>query len=132
MKRYQKNKVYDTTTARSVGYRGNEFLFRKMTGEFFLVTYLGDMEGRNADGMELQNQETSFKPLSYKEAKAWVEGNLEPEKLKEYFEIDGNDSLRMLTVSLRDSQKEKLRQYAFANGLSISGIIGKWIDELIP
>jgi hypothetical protein len=141
MKRIINGKVYDTDTSKYISrYSVNtadsfdyfsEALYRKKTGEFFLLgeggartVYAVHTEGYNWRGG------SKIIPLSPGAARDWAEEHLSPDKYAEIFEpiTDSDDSV---TVSARipASLAARISAAAAADGLSASAYIAGIIRD---
>lgn len=115
MKKYIKNKVYDTDTARFIGKKRygiqKESLYQKKTGEFFLY-YECDV----------------IKPISFSEAQKWAKENLSNEEYDATFKVAVDDSKRVqMGINVSSTVADKLRKRSTELGMSISG----WIEYLV-
>lgn len=140
MKKIINNKVYDSEKATRVGDWDNgllysdfgyvsETLFRKRTGEYFLLGDGGAMSkyavhgGGNSWGGG-----TKIIPLTYANAKEWAEAHLSAETYEsEFGAVAEDDSLTTLSISIRSDVAETLRRKAKEHGLSLS----KYVESLI-
>lgn len=122
MKKIIMGKVYDTETAREVGYfndqpTGNvaEYLFRKKTGEFFVKRW----DAWNGD---------SILPITYTEAQDWLEKHGSAEQYAAVFG-EPDDGSEDVTLGLRVSAAAaaKLKRKAAAEGMTQSAILERWI-----
>ena len=96
MKKVINGKMYNTETAKEVGYWNNgcprnnfnwcsETLYKKKTGEFFIYGEGGALSKYSeAIGHALTGGE-SIVPISYKEAQKWAEKNLDGEDYEKIF-----------------------------------------------
>lgn len=138
MKKYINGKVYDTETARKIGGASNygksdykwyeETLYRKKTGEYFLYgeghaaspyrERVGDMWGPGS----------AIKPLTFDEAREWVESNMDGDEYEEIFgKIEDDDSEVLISAIIRTANRDRLRREAERSGRTI----GQILDDLI-
>ena len=99
MKKIINGRLYDTHTAKRVGYYSNysedtdfnafeESLYKKKNGEFFLFGWGGAATiYREELGQNRWGSGSSIRPLSIQEAKEWAEDHLDGD---EYIEIFGD------------------------------------------
>ena len=139
MKKYINGKVYDTETAREIGGASHygksdykwyeETLYRKKTGEYFLYgeghaaspyrERVGDMWGPGS----------AIKPLSFDEAREWVEANMSGDEYEAIFGAisdDGTDCL--ISAVVKASSRDRLRREAEKSGRSIGEILDALIE----
>ena len=127
MKRIIQNKVYNSETAKKIGmvWLGSEFdrtgweeLYRKKTGNFFLLTH------------RYSDQSEYITPLSYEAAQAWAESNLVAD---DYIEIFGNpeeETRTKINVCMSAAQAAKIRQLAAKENMSLADyILSRVLDE---
>ena len=139
MKKYINGKVYDTGTAREIGGASHygkgdykwyeETLYRKKTGEYFLCgeghaaspyrERVGDMWGPGS----------AIKPLTFDEAREWVEANMSGDEYEAIFGAisdDGTDCL--ISAVVKTSSRDRLRREAEKSGRSIGEILDALIE----
>jgi hypothetical protein len=139
MKKYINGKKYDTETAREIGGASHygksdykwyeETLYRKKTGEYFLYgeghaaspyrERVGDMWGPGS----------AIKPLTFDEAREWVEANMSGDEYEAIFgeiEDDGTDCL--ISAVVKVSSRDRLRREAERSGRSIGEILDALIE----
>ena len=111
MKKIINGKRYDTTTATMVasdtmkhinGFScRKETLYRKQTGEFFLLTFgfVGDREW--------------ISPLTLEDAQAWAEKHLDADEYERIFgAVDESTEKRVVTFSLTEASIEQIARLA--------------------
>lgn len=144
MKKIIKNKVYDTETAKRIGeyepnpYRSDfhwfcETLYQKKTGEFFLHGE-GNAASRYSKSCGQNEWCGSEKiiPLSYEEARGWVEKHLDADDYIAVFgepEEEAGEKFDLHAVISAASGK-KLKQQASQKGLSISAYLDTILSEI--
>ena len=135
MKKYINGKVYNTNTAKQIAedsyFSGgfdqySEELYQKKTGEFFL-------HGKGGPGSKYAYPAATggyyggekIIPLTFEEARQWVEKTQSTEKYDEIFgEVaDESEEKVMLTIYVQESTRAKLRRYAEKNGVPMSQVI---------
>lgn len=135
MKKIINNKVYDTATARKVGYWGNglgcrdfgwkeETLYRKKTGEFFLhgeggpaTNYAERIDNAWSSGERIM-------PMSFAEARAWAEEHLDGDEFEEIFGAVAEDESRVqVCYSISAAAAETIKRRAAEAGISASAYI---------
>lgn len=122
MKKIIKGKVYDTETAKKIGYDndnpiGNweEYLYQKKTGEFF-VKHWDIWSGG------------SIEPISYSDAQKWMEKHGSVEQYEAVFGLPDEDADDVLLgVRVSAASAAKLKRISAETGKPQNTII----DELI-
>lgn len=135
MKKIIKNKLYNTATAREVGYYQysypsdfnwyRETLYCKRTGEYFLhgegggLSHYAETVGQN----EWTGGEKII-PMAYESARAWAEKKLEPDEYEaEFGEVTEDDSRTVMSVSIQSAIADRIRKEAQEKGMSVSALI---------
>lgn len=142
MKKIINAKVYDTDTARHIGWWENEqsdldyvqeTLYCKRTGEYFLYgeggarTKYSTMQGANS-----WSSGEMIIPLTYDAAREWAENHLETEKYLKEFEIESDDeSKTKRSFYISNMNVEKLKEYARKNELSVSESLDKLLYKAL-
>lgn len=134
MKKIINGKKYDTATAEKLGFFDNnelgfssveESLYRKRTGEFFLLGEGGPMSkyavstggGNWAGG-------TAIIPLSWEAARAWAEEHLDAAAYEGIFgEVTEDDSKTVMSVRISASALEKAKRGASKSGSTLSALV---------
>lgn len=142
MKKIINGKVYDTTTAELLGSWSSpgsvtnfshfsESIYRKRTGEFFLHG-----EGGPASRYAVQIEQNSWRggekitPLSWDDARSWVESHLNSEDYERIFGPVSEDGSRVaVNLSISASSLELARRAAAQSGVSLSAYIMSLILE---
>ena len=122
MKKIIKGKVYDTETAKKVGYdndqpTGNweEYLYQKKTGEFFVQHWDAWNGG-------------SIQPISYSDAQEWLEKHGSAEQYEAVFGMPSEDASEvMLGLCVSAESAAKLKQTAAKLGITQSELLDRWI-----
>lgn len=104
MDKIVKGKRYNTETAKHIGSKGEEELYHKQTGEFFLC-----FSGK-------------VKPLTYEAAQGWVMENL-PEEYDNLFKKVDDGTLIYTSVRLTPTLHAKLKREALRRGISLRVLI---------
>lgn len=141
MKKIINNKLYDTDTARELGSWDNgrygsdfgalsETLYRKKTGEFFLLGEGGAAtKYAQAVGQNNWTGGARIMPLSYAEARDWAEEHLSADAYQDIFGPVAEDAGRVtVTYSLSAAAAETIRRRASEAGLSASAYIESLLD----
>ena len=125
MKKIINSRVYDTDTAKQVGYdndnpKGNweETLYRKKTGEFFVQHW----DAWNGGGIE---------PISFNAAKKWMEEHGSAEQYAAVFgEPDEDAEDVMLGVRVSAAAAAKLKRISAESGKPQNKIIEELINAM--
>lgn len=143
MKKIIDGKRYDTETAREIGsdeFPGSrtdfhywcETLYQKKTGEFFIF---GEGHGlsryaeRYVDGWGWGEK---IIPISYDEAREWVEKHLDAEDYEELFgPVAEDDSRKTVGFSLPVSVADTLKRMAAESGRTQSDIVAELIEQAV-
>ena len=143
MKKIINGKVYDTSTAKHIGWWDNglgvrdfgyfrEDLYRKKTGEYFL-----DGEGGPASkysksiGNNSWSGDEKLIPLDFEAAKEWAEKHLSADEYEaEFGEIIEDESKRTVAYSLSNTAIDTAKRKATEAGTSVSEFIEKLIMEV--
>ena len=143
MKKIIKGKVYDTDTARSLGWDSysnvsdfrywREELYQKRTGEFFLHGEGGPMS-RYARSIE-QNTWSDGEmiiPLSAAKAREWAEEHLSVDEYEQIFGLPDEDAEKvMLSVQLPADLSAMIRQNAASAGISLTAYVEQVLRKSI-
>lgn len=140
MKKIIGGKVYDTETAKKLAWWQNmpdvrdfhqvtERLYRKKTGEFFLHGEGGPLtQYAQETGANSWSGGERIMPLTFAEAKAWAEENLDGEEYEAIFgEVTEDGSRVQVCYSLAASTIETIKRRAAELGISAS----EYIDRLV-
>ena len=136
MKKIIAGKIYDTDTAKKIGYDcyngserdfhwWSETLFKKRTGEYFLYGEGGPLS-KYAQRYEQRGRVSgeSIQPMTYTEATAWAEEHMSADDYMQEFGPVTEDTERVtLSVSLDSATADKIRREAMEKGVSISALI---------
>lgn len=120
MRKIIRGKLYDTETAREVGYVSNAMsgddyrrstLYRKRTGEFFICSQVGEYDIAEA-----------IEPLTYEMARQWAEEHLDAD---EYTALFGEpaEGCHDLHVVISSAAYQALSRTASVEGTTIGGVI---------
>lgn len=135
MKKILNNKLYNTETAREVGYYQysypsdfnwyRETLYCKRTGEYFLHGEGGGLS--HYAEYVCQNGWTGGEkiiPMAYENAREWAEKKLEPDEYEsEFGEVTEDDSRTVMSVSIQSAIADRIRKEAQEKGMSVSALI---------
>lgn len=140
MKKIINGRLYDTETAKSIGWNDfgccgdfsyyREELFRKRTCEFFLYGY-GGPASRYAQPVGQHGWEDGWKiiPLSYDDALAWAEKNLDADDYIRAFGEPTEDDTVPSSFRFSGAAAQKLSLLASASGLSKAAVLEKLIMD---
>lgn len=140
MRRIINNKVYDTETAKRVGFWSNDYLYsdlqyeseslyQKKTGEFFIYGEGGPMSSYavRRGVSEYAGSEKIF-PATFEQAREWAEKNLTGEEYEALFgEVEESDEKHKLQLYVYSELVENTKRMAAKEGISIS----KFFENLI-
>lgn len=135
MKKIINGKVYDTETARELGYDSYsnfrdfnhwyEALYQKRTGEFFLYGEGGPMSryARSIDQNSWSGGE-KIMPLSAANARKWAEEHLDADDYETIFGLPDEDAEKvMLSIQLPADLSAKIRQNAADAGITLTAYV---------
>lgn len=140
MKKIINGRLYDTETAKSIGYNSfgcpgdfsycREELFRKRTCEFFLYCY-GGPSSRYAERTGTNSWSIGWEiiPLSYDDALAWAEKNLDAGDYIRAFGEPTVDDTVPSSFRFSGAAAQKLSRLASASGLSKAAVLEKLIMD---
>ena len=140
MKKVICGKVYDSETAKRVGYWDNgyssndfayatEQLYRKKTGEFFLYCWgganstYGEWHGNNGGAGEL------IKPFKEEQAKAWAEKHLDGDEYMAIFGDPEANARSTCAFSMSEHVQNSLKASSESTGKSMSAIVEAAVEE---
>ena len=136
MKRIINGKAYDTTTARLVGewYNGRgvtdfdyceEKLYCKRTGEYFIHGVGGAMSRyAKAAGQSSWTGGERIMPVSYEQAQAWAESNLDADTYEnEFGVVDESAGDADLHVVISAAAYDRIRRTAAQDGTTVRAVI---------
>lgn len=106
-------KRYNTKTATSIHKTGQEELFLKRTGEFFLADW-----GRE-----------KIAPLTQERAEKWAEENLSGEEYEKIFGVVEDDEKTRITIYVSPSLANKIKQLAIERKISMSEMAERMIER---
>ena len=142
MKKIINGKVYDTETAKRLGWYENtynvrdfhyccETLYRKKTGEYFLHGEGGPMSRyAEASGMNSWSSGERIMPMTYAEATRWAEENLDGDEYEEIFgAVIEDDTKKLVTYNLTVTSIEKLKRLSEMQGISASELLDQIIQQ---
>ena len=143
MKKIISGKVYNTETAREVGYASHggctsfdfyeETLYRKKTGEFFLYGS-GNAASKYAEQIEQNTWSGGDEviPLSYENAQKWAEENLDADDYEAVFgKVEEDDSRKTVGISISTATFEAGKRLASQRGISFSALIESLLEKEI-
>lgn len=142
MKKIINGKIYDTNTAKELGdyyngYAKNDFnyicetLYRKKTGEFFVLGEGGANTKYCSRTGDSWSAGAAIIPISYENAREWAEEHLGAEEYQEIFgEITEDESRVSLNLSISASTAEKLKRAASQNGMTVSAFIEAKLSDI--
>ena len=141
MKKIINQKRYDTDTAQSIGsvdngYPGNDFnyacetLYRKKTGEFFLHCQGGANSIYGVWTANTGRGGQQLKPISYDQARLWAEENLSVSEYEKVFgDVEDNDEMEKISLSLPSSTAEKIRRIVSRTGKTYGTVITELLEK---
>jgi hypothetical protein len=134
MKKIINNKLYDTETAKLLGTWDNnilptdfgyieEALYKKRSGTYFLHGKGGPMTAyAKSTGQNSWTGGEKIIPISYDMARQWAEEKLSADDYEKIFDLT-EDGRVNLVVSVSPSAREKGKQKALKQGVSLSQLI---------
>lgn len=134
MKKIINGKKYDTATAEKLGFFDNnelgfasveETLYRKRTGEFFLLGEGGPMS-RYAEtiGANEWSGGSRIMPMTWDEARKWAEEHLSADDYEGIFgEVAEDDSKTVMSVRISAAALEKAKREASKSGSTLSALV---------
>lgn len=140
MKKIINGKLYNTETAREVGWReysnpGDfhyifETLYCKKTGEYFLHGVGGALtQYAETIGQNQWRGGEHIEPMNLASAREWAEQYLSADAYEaEFGEVTEDDSRTTLTLSIATSTAEKIRRTAQEKGITMSALIDSLFD----
>lgn len=134
MKKIIKNRVYDTSTAKEIGYYSNdmtgfdiveETLYIKKTGEYFLHGHGGARtKYAKCDECGSSSSGDRIKPMTYEEAREWAQERLDADKYIAIFgDPEEESGTEIISISLPKAMAARIRREAQQEGITISGYI---------
>lgn len=136
MKKIIGGKLYDTDTAKQIGYNSYgdgprdfsywcEILYKKRTGEYFLFGEGGPMSRYAISTSENQwSGGQRISPMSYKSAQEWAQKNLNADEyMAEFGPVEEDGERTTLSVSLDAAVADRIRKEAQEKGMSLSALI---------
>lgn len=141
MRKVIKGRLYDTDTAAHVaewqeGYCGDlaychETLYRKRTGEYFVHGEGGAMSrySERCGQSEWQGGE-GIRPLTYKEARVWLERHGSAEEFESEFGVPEDGMVHDLHVTISEVAWQALSRRAAMEGTTVGAIISVMAEGL--
>ena len=143
MKKIIKGRMYDTTTAKELGWWENiqdvrnfshfsETLYRKRTGEFFLYGKGGPSTkySQRVDQNCWSGGEDII-PVSAENARSWAEEHLDADNYEKIFgPVSEDEEDILITFKASAAQDRKLADVAAERGTSKSELLRSMIDSL--
>ena len=140
MQKIIRGKRYDTNTAKKMGnyefgYPGDlsywsETLYRKNTGEFFLLGE-GGASSRYAVAIDANSWKGGKKiiPLTVEQARAWAEEHFDADEFEKIFGVvEATDNKKIVTFSLPEDVVETIKRNSAADGIPMSEYIAKIVN----
>lgn len=143
MKKVINGKVYDTSTARSIGYDSygamgdlnawSETLYQKRTGEYFLFGQGGPMTKYSVSlGDNEWSGSDKIIPMSLAKAREWGEKHLHGEAYEAAFGLPDEDAEPvLLSMQLPAMLAAKARQKAVEDGVALTAIVERALTEYL-
>lgn len=125
MNKIVRGRRYDTATAERIceiktGIGRWEELYKKRTGEFFLVRWT-----------QWAGQTDTIEPLSFESAMKWVAENMDADDYEKHFgKVDESGEKTQVCISLDKGLVEKMKRIASNKGMSASELISQIIKSL--
>ncbi len=144
MKQIIKGKLYNTVTARQVGYYSNnrpnndfshvdEYLYLKKTGEYFIYGVGGqDSKYAVSQGQNSWSGGERIVPMTVQNVKEWAEKHLSAEEYEaEFGEINEDEGYTFHSVKLTNATSERLRRASRESGRKIFEIIEEALSKAL-
>ena len=134
IKRIINGRTYDTATATEIGGNGystpNDFrhyyerLYRKRNGEYFLYGEGGPLSkySESVGTNETSGGETII-PMTYAEARDWVEDNLDADDYIKEFGVPSEGDDVVVTVTINKAVYDKITRDAASAGITVAEYI---------
>lgn len=125
MNKIIRGRRYDTATAERIheiktGVGHSEELYKKRTGEFFLVRWT-----------QWEGQTDNIEPLSFESAMKWVAENMDADDYEKHFgKVDKSGEKTQVCISLDKGIVERMKRFSAARGISSSELISELIKAL--
>lgn len=140
MKKIIKNKLYDTDTAKMLGWdcggdglkAWKEELYQKRTGEFFLYGEGGPMTqyAHYVDGNNAWANGEKIIPLTFETARQWAEEHLDADEYGEIFGMPDEDAEPVaLNVQINAGLMARIREKAGENGTSLTATVAALLEK---
>ena len=136
MKKIINGKMYDTETAKELGFDQNtgdtrdfrwvcETLYRKRTGEFFLHGQGGPASKYAVSyGSNEWGGGSKIIPLTWEAARKWAEEHLDADEYEDIFgEVAEDESRIVVSMSLSAGSVERAKREAAKTGMSLSAYV---------
>lgn len=134
MKKVINGKIYDTDTAKHIGYYSadgsqsdfvwyEEDLYRKRTGEFFLCGHGGAASPYGRSSGDSSVGGSAIIPLSWEAAREWAENRLTADEYLEHFTASESDEKAAVIIYLPQSKLDSIKIEASKAGVSLSDYI---------
>ena len=127
-----KNKVYDTSTAKSIAeYHSDglkETLYRKKTGEYFCHFY--DEDADNEDYRAGWRAKEKIVPYDYETARDWARISLDEAKYERLFGDSAECGTTTVTVRISQAAADRLYARQSATGETVGQIIERLAESV--
>lgn len=143
MKKYIKGKVYDTNTAKKLGYVKNmddrendyyqiEVLYQKKTGEFFIWGSSGGCGDYAEMNAGVTTQGTKVVPITDEHAEKWVLENLSGEEYDDIFgELEEVERQQKITIKIDPSVHKIYREMLFKKDRTMQKDLEEYINNKV-
>lgn len=142
MKKVIDGRIYDTEKAQLIGDIGGDYgdrlnswsesLYRKRNGEFFFHGEGGpNSKYSRQTGANSWSGGDEIRPLTYAEARAWAEKNLDADVVIKHFAVTDDDSKIAVNTTLTASVVDRARIAASEAGLNLSAYIESLIKAAL-
>lgn len=142
MKKVIDGRIYDTEKAQLVGDIGGDYgdrlnrwsesLYRKRNGEFFFHGEGGpNSKYSRQTGTNDWSGGDEIRPLTYAEARAWAEKNLDADVVIKHFAVTDDDSKIAVNTTITASVVDRARIAASEAGLNLSAYIESLIKAAL-
>ncbi|MCW6664504.1 hypothetical protein NHG32_02295 [Aerococcaceae bacterium NML191219] len=134
MRKILSNKVYDTGTAKKIGYFRTDYgasdfrhyeetLYKKRTGEYFLHGEGNGLSPYAGSYGDMRGPGEKIVPLAFEEARDWAERKLESEEYEKEFGTPEEEGTSVVFVRVSNVLADKIEKEKAETGISQQDIV---------